>query len=122
MSSPDPCGVSPDLGRLLALRRVLRGGVVQFSRDAFVSRGCRVPGYLGYYLVVLLADGHVRFGRPQDGTGYLPLLATSEGELLHDDLDDAYRRRLRASRRAVGHHDGRRSADHAVVGVVGQRP
>jgi len=120
MSSPNPCGVSPDLGRLLALRRVLRGGVVQFGRDAFVSCGRRVPGYIGYYLVVLLADGHVRFGHPQEGTGYLPLLATSEGELLHDHLDDAYRRRLRASRRAVGSHDGQRSADHAVVDLCGQ--
>jgi len=96
MSSPDPCWVSPDLGRLLALRRVLRGGVIRFGRDEFASRGCRVPGYIGYYLVVLLTDGHDRFGRPQEGSGYLPVLATSEGEILHDDLEYAYRRRLRA--------------------------
>ena len=115
MSSPDPCWVSPDLGRLLALRRVLRGGVVQYGCDAFLSRGCPVPGYIGYYLAVLLADGHVRFGRPQEGSGYLPLLATSEGETLHDDLDDAYRQRLRASRRAGGRHDGQRSADQSAL-------
>jgi hypothetical protein len=72
MSSPDPCWVSPDLGRLLALRRVLRGGVIRFGRDEFASRGCRVPGYIGYYLVVLLTDGHARFDRPRKAAATCP--------------------------------------------------
>ena len=101
MSSPDPCWLSPDLGRLLALRRVLRGGVVQLGHGAFVARGRPVPNYVAYYLAALLADGHIWCGHPQEGSGYLPLLATSEGETLHDDLECAYRQRLRASRRAV---------------------
>lgn len=115
MSNLDPCGVSPDLGRLLALRRVLRGGAIRLRHDAFASCGRPVPSYIGYYLAVLLADGHVRFGRPQEGSGYLPLLITSEGELLHADLDDAYRQRLRASRRVVDDHDGQRSADQSAL-------
>ena len=115
MSNLDPCGVSPDLGRLLALRRVLRGGAIRLRHDAFASCGRPVPSYIGYYLAVLLADGHVRFGRPQEGSGYLPLLITSEGELLHADLDDAYRQRLRASRRAGGSYDGQRSADQSAL-------
>lgn len=96
MSKPDPCGVNLDLGRLLALRRVLRSGVTRCSRDRFINRGHRVPGYVGYYLIMLLADGHAQLGHPEEGTGFRPVLATSEGETLHDDLEHAYRLRLRA--------------------------
>lgn len=113
MSSPAPCWVGPDLGRWLALRRVLRGGVVQFGRDAFIARGRPVPDYIACYLAILLADGHIRCGRPQEATGCLPLLATSEGETLHDALEDEYRQRLRANRSNMA----RVTVKHATASV-----
>lgn len=95
--------MSPELGRLLALRRVHRGGVAQCGSGAFLDSGCRVPDYIGRYLAALLADGDIRPGHPQEGTGYLPLLLTSEGKVRYADLADSYQRRLHASRSGLGH-------------------
>lgn len=90
--------MSSELGRLLALRRVRRGGIAQFDDRVFIDHGCPVPGYIGSNLTVLLADGHVRPGRPQESTGYLPLLLTDQGEVSYTELTDSYQRQLRASR------------------------
>lgn len=94
--------MSPQLGRFLALRRVRRGGIVQFGHGVFVDRGLRVPDYIGSYLAALLADGHIHAGRPQEGTGYLRLLVTSEGEASYADLAESYQQQLLASRPGVG--------------------
>jgi hypothetical protein len=90
--------VSPELGRLLALRRVRRGGIAQFGHGVFVDRGRPVPDYIGCYLADLLADGDIQTGHPQESTGYLPLVVTSEGEAHYADLADLYQRQLRTNR------------------------
>ncbi|MGH3915229.1 MAG: hypothetical protein ACRDTC_17755 [Pseudonocardiaceae bacterium] len=94
--------MSPQLGRFLALRRVRRGGIVQFGHEAFVDRGLRVPAYIESNLATLLAEGHIHPGRAQEGTGYLRLRVTSAGEASYTDLADSYRRQLRASRPGTG--------------------
>lgn len=94
--------VSPELGRLLALRRVRRGGVVLFSHGVFVDHGRPVPDYIGCYLAALLADGDIRTGAPQKSTGHLPLQMTSSGEACHAELTDLYQRQLRANRPGTG--------------------
>ncbi|MGQ0776998.1 MAG: hypothetical protein ACT4NY_21710 [Pseudonocardiales bacterium] len=94
--------MSPQLGRFLALRRVRRGGILQFGHGAFVDGGRRVPDYIGSHLSALLADGHIRPGLAQEGTRYLRLLVTNEGEASYADLADSYRRRLLASRPGLG--------------------
>lgn len=94
--------MSPQLGRFLALRRVRRGGVVQFGDDAFVDWGLRVPDYIESNLATLLADGHIHPGRAQEGTGYLRLRMTSAGEACYTDLADSYRRQLQANRARAG--------------------
>lgn len=90
--------MSPELGRLLALRRVHRGGIAQCGYGAFIDSGRRVPDYIGRYLATLLADGHIHPGHPHEGTGYLPLLLTSEGKAHYADLSASYERWLRANR------------------------
>ncbi|MGH4016382.1 MAG: hypothetical protein ACRDSL_21135 [Pseudonocardiaceae bacterium] len=90
--------MSPELGRLLALRRVRRGGIARFDGRVFIDHGCPVPGYIGSSLAALLADGQIRTGHPQDSTGYLPLLLTDKGQASYAELTDSYQRQLRASR------------------------
>lgn len=97
--------MSPELGRMLALRRVHRGGIAQCGYGAFIDSGRRVPDYIGRYLATLLADGDIRPGLPQEGTGYLPLLLTSEGALHYADLSDSYQRWLRANRSGLGYEN-----------------
>lgn len=104
--------MNPLLGRFLALRRVHRGGIVQFGHGGFVDRGHRVPDYLGSFLAALLADGHIHPGRPQEGTRYPRLLLTSAGEASYVDLADSYRRQLLASRPGIGRDQ--RAADGVV--------
>ncbi|MGH3796891.1 MAG: hypothetical protein ACRDSP_18610 [Pseudonocardiaceae bacterium] len=102
--------MSPDLGRLLALRRVLRGGMVHCGHGGFLDHGRRVPEYIERYLAALLADGHVRIGQPQEITGYLPVRVTSAGEARYGELADSYQRRLHASRSRVGGGESPRTA------------
>lgn len=104
--------MSPQLGRLLALRRVRRGGILQFGHGAYVDGGRRVPDYIGAHLSALLADGHVCPGLAQEGTSYLRLLVTSAGEASYADLADSYQRRLLANRPGFGRHE------RAVEGAV----
>ncbi|MGH3932132.1 MAG: hypothetical protein ACRDTF_19395 [Pseudonocardiaceae bacterium] len=94
--------MSPQLGRFLALRRVRRGGILQFGHGAFVDAGRRVPDYIGSHLSALLADGHIRPGLAQEGTSYLRLLVTREGEASYVNLADSYQQRLLASRPGLG--------------------
>ena len=95
--------MSPELGQLLALRRVRRGGVALFSHGVFIDRGRPVPDYIGCYLAALLADGDIRTGSPQESTGYLPLQVTGSGEAHYADLADLYQRQLRTNRIGTGH-------------------
>lgn len=88
--------MNPELGRWLALRRVRRGGVAQFTHGVFIDRGRPVPDYIGGSLAALLAEGHICAGRPQESTGYVPLVLTSAGEIRYADLNHAYRQRRRA--------------------------
>jgi hypothetical protein len=97
--------VSPELGRLLALRRVHRGGITQCGHGAFIDSGRRVPDYIGRYLTTLLADGYIHPGHPQEGTGYLPLLLTGEGQASYADLSASYQRWLRANRSGLSRGD-----------------
>lgn len=87
--------MSPELGRWLALRRVRRGGIAQFAQGVFIDRGRPVPDYIGGSLAALLAEGHLQTGHPQESTGYLPLVLTSEGENCYADLADSYQHRRR---------------------------
>ncbi|MGH3908590.1 MAG: hypothetical protein ACRDTE_31055 [Pseudonocardiaceae bacterium] len=87
--------VSPELGRWLALRRVRRGGIAQFAEGVFIDRGRPVPDYIGGSLAALLAEGHIQTGHPQESTGYLPLVLTSQGENCYADLAESYQRQRR---------------------------
>lgn len=87
--------MNPELGWWLALRRVRRGGIAQFAHGVFIDRGRPVPDYIGGSLAALLADGHVQTGRPQESTGYLPLLLTSAGEIRFADLTNSYQHQRR---------------------------
>jgi hypothetical protein len=87
--------VNPELGRWLALRRVHRGGIAQFTQGVFIDRGRPVPDYIGGSLAALLAEGHIRTGRPEEGTGYLPLVLTTSGEIRYADLSDSYQQQRR---------------------------
>lgn len=88
--------MNPELGRWLALRRVRRGGIAQFTHGVFIDRGRPVPDYIGGSLAALLAEGHIRAGRPQENTGYVPLVLTIAGEIRYADLTDSYQQQRRA--------------------------
>lgn len=87
--------MNPELGRWLALRRVRRGGIAQFTHGVFIDHGRPVPDYIGGSLAALLAEGHIRAGRPQENTGYVPLLLTIAGEVRYADLTDSYQHQRR---------------------------
>lgn len=87
--------MNPELGRWLALRRVRRGGIAQCTHGVFIDRGRPVPDYIGGSLAALLAEGHIRPGRPQESTGYVPLMLTRSGEIRYAHLTDAYQHQRR---------------------------
>lgn len=81
--------ISPELGQLLALRRVHRGHMVLVGRDHFLDHGRRIPGYLHAFLHDLLADGYLCLGEQGEGYDQRPVLMTTPGTQLHHTLENA---------------------------------
>ncbi len=84
MTSP----ISPELGRMLALRRVHRGHVILIGHDPFLDHGRRIPGYLHAVLRDLLADGYLYLGEPREEYDQRPVLMTTSGDHLHRALEN----------------------------------
>lgn len=84
--------ISPELGRLLTLRRVRRGHVALASPDLFVDRGHRIPDHIRVHLRELLDDGHLYLGDARTDCCQRPVLATPSGEQLHGKLEELHRR------------------------------
>ncbi|MDQ3151210.1 MAG: hypothetical protein M3R63_05605 [Actinomycetota bacterium] len=85
-STPGP--ISPDLGGLLALRRVHRGHVVLVGHDLLIDHGRPVPDYLRAPVHELLDDGHLYLGEERPEWRQRPVLATVSGEQLHTKLEE----------------------------------
>ena len=85
-STPYP--ISPELGQLLALRRVRRGHVVLVGHDLLIDHGFRIPDDIRDSMRELLDDGHLYLGAERAGWGQRPVLATASGEQLHTKLEE----------------------------------
>ncbi|MGI9062295.1 MAG: hypothetical protein ACR2FQ_00535 [Pseudonocardiaceae bacterium] len=79
--------IPPELGHLLALRRVRRGHVVLLGTGLFLHQGRPIPGYLDAPLRDLLASGHLHLGERREWE-QRPVLATTSGEQLHTTLEN----------------------------------
>ena len=64
--------ISPELGQLLALRRVRRGHVVLLGQGLLIDHGWPVPDYIREHLHDLLNDGHLYLGDERVGWGQWP--------------------------------------------------
>ncbi len=82
------CLISPELGRMLALRRVRRGHVILIGTDRFLDHGRRIPGYLHAFLRDLLADGYLYLSEQCEGYDQRPVLMTTSGDHLHGTLEN----------------------------------
>ncbi|MGH4020653.1 MAG: hypothetical protein ACRDT0_15770 [Pseudonocardiaceae bacterium] len=86
-TSSTPCPITPELGKLLALRRVHRGHVVLAGHDLLIDHERPVPDYIRAFLRELLDDGHLYLGEERAGWCQRPVLATASGERLHAKLE-----------------------------------
>ncbi len=84
MSNP----ISPEPGRLLALRRVRRSRVNLIGVDLFLDQGRRIPGYLHDSLRDLLADGYLYLGERHESYDQRRVLMTTSGDQLHRKLEN----------------------------------
>lgn len=91
MTSPMTSSIGPELGQLLALRRVHRGHVVLLGEDLFIDHCRPVPSYLQTHLRDLLGTGRLRLGPERAEYGQRPVLATASGSRLHTALESAVR-------------------------------
>lgn len=80
--------ISPELGRILALRKVRRGHVILIGDDRFLDQGRRFPGYLYGHLRELLAEGHLRLGEPREDWDQRPVQITTSGDQLQSKLEN----------------------------------
>lgn len=79
--------ISPELGQLLALRRVRRGHVVLAGNGLLIDHERPVPDYIREPLHDLLNDGHLYLGDERVGAQW-PVLATESGQQLHAKLEE----------------------------------
>ncbi|MDQ3886946.1 MAG: hypothetical protein M3308_08080 [Actinomycetota bacterium] len=86
-ASSTPYPISPELGWLLALRRVRRGHVVLVGHHLLIDRERPVPDYLHDSVRELLDDGHLYLGEERTGWAQRPVLATASGQQLHTTLE-----------------------------------
>ncbi len=80
--------ISPELGQLLALRRVRRGRVVLIGTDWFVDQARRIPAYLDDFPHELLADGYLCLGEQREEYNQRPVLMTNSGDQLLERLEN----------------------------------
>ncbi|MDQ3576903.1 MAG: hypothetical protein M3443_04735 [Actinomycetota bacterium] len=81
-----PAQPSPSLVRLLALRRVRRGGVVAHGDELFTDHGHKIPAYVQPHLQALLAEGYLDLGDPDTEGDQHTLGVTETGLLLYAAL------------------------------------
>ncbi len=96
-----PYPISPELGWLLALRRVRCGHVGLVGHDLLIDRECRFPDYLRESVRELLDDGHLYLGEERAEWRRRSVLVTASGEQLHTTLEE--RRVTSSATRARGH-------------------
>ncbi len=91
MTSSTPYPVPPELGHLLALRRIRRGHVVLVGHDLVIDHGRRTSDYIHNAVRELLDDGHLWLGEERAEWGQRPVMVTSSGEQLHTKLEELRR-------------------------------
>lgn len=83
--------IPPELGHLLALRRIRRGHVVLVGIVLVIDHGRRTSDYIHDAVHELLDDGYLQLGEERADCGQRPVLITPSGEQLHAKLEELYR-------------------------------